>query len=49
VNLRPTGGSVDAARWPKLAAYALRIHARPSFAACIEDESRMFPPGDYEL
>ena len=49
VNLRLAGGSVDAACWPKLAAYALRIHARPSFAACIEDENRLFPPGDYEL
>jgi len=49
VNLRLTGGSVDAARWPKLAAYALRIHARPSFAAWIEDDSRLFPPDSYEL
>jgi glutathione S-transferase len=49
VNLRLAGGSVDTARWPKLAAYALRIHARPSFAACIEDESRSFPPDSYEL
>ena len=45
VNLRFVGGSVDAARWPKLAAYALRMHARPSFAASIEDESRLFPQG----
>ena len=45
VNRRLAGGSVDAACWPKLAAYALRIHARPSFAACIEDESRLFPQG----
>jgi len=36
VNLRLAGGSVGAARWPKL-------------AACIEDESRLFPQGDYEL
>jgi glutathione S-transferase len=49
VNLRLAGGSVDTARWPKLAAYALRIQARPSFAACIEDESRLFPPDSYEL
>ena len=49
VNLRFAGGSVDAARWPKLAAYVERMHARTSFAARIEDESRLFPPGGYEL
>lgn len=25
------------------------LKARPSFAARIEDESRLFPPGSYEL
>jgi glutathione S-transferase len=49
VNLRFAGGSVDAARWPKLAAYVERMQARTSFAARIEDESRLFPPGGYEL
>ena len=49
VNLRFAGGSVDAARWPKLAVYVERMHARTSFAARIEDESRLFPPGGYEL
>jgi hypothetical protein len=49
VNLRFAGGNVDAARWPKFAAYALRMHARPSFASRIENESRMFRPGGFEL
>jgi len=49
VNLRFAGGRVDPARWPRLAAYAERMYARPSLAACIEDESRFFPPGDYRL
>jgi len=30
---------VDAARWPKLAAYVKRIHSRPSFAAFIGEET----------
>jgi glutathione S-transferase len=49
VNLRFAGGSIDAARWPGLASYAERILARPSFAKCIADESRFFPPGDDQL
>ena len=39
VNLIHAGESVDSARWPKLAAYVARIHARPSFKALIEEES----------
>jgi glutathione S-transferase len=31
VNFELAGETVDAARWPKLAAYVKRIHARPSF------------------
>ncbi len=31
VNFEFAGETVDAARWPKLAAYVKRIHARPSF------------------
>ncbi|HEX4860949.1 MAG TPA: glutathione S-transferase family protein [Rhizomicrobium sp.] len=38
VNFEHAGGEIDAARWPKLAAYVKRIHARPSFKACIEEE-----------
>lgn len=49
VNLKHAGGRVDPDRWPRLAAYVDRIHARPSFAACIEEESRMLKPGDWEL
>jgi len=32
------GETVDATRWPKLAAYVERIHSRPSFKAVIEEE-----------
>jgi glutathione S-transferase len=33
VNFEFAGETVDATRWPKLAAYVKRIHARPSFQA----------------
>ncbi|MFN3714242.1 MAG: glutathione S-transferase family protein [Alcanivoracaceae bacterium] len=39
VNMRHGGESVDAARFPNLAAHAQRMHARPSFAKAIEKES----------
>ena len=39
VNFAHCGETVNAARWPKLAAYIARIHARPSFAKLIEEES----------
>jgi glutathione S-transferase len=42
VNFMHAGESVDAKRWPKLAAYVERIHARPSFKACIEEEKAQF-------
>ena len=35
-NFRLAGEKVDGARWPKLAAWAERTHARPSFAKLIE-------------
>lgn len=38
VNFEHCGESVDAARWPKLAAYIGRIHARPSFETLIGEE-----------
>jgi len=38
VNFAHAGERVDAARWPKLAAYVDGIHARPSFKAIIEEE-----------
>jgi len=42
VNLRHAGFGVDAKRWPKLAAHLAAIHARPSFAALIEEEAPQF-------
>lgn len=38
VNYRHAGGEVDAARWPALASWVERVHARPSFKALIEEE-----------
>jgi len=38
VNFAHGKGEVDAARWPKLAAYVERLHTRPSFKAIIEEE-----------
>ncbi len=42
VNLRHAGFPPDAARFPKLAAFVARVHARPSFKACIEEERPVF-------
>lgn len=42
VNLRHAGYTPDAASWPNLAAFIDRMHARPSFAACIEEERPFF-------
>lgn len=42
VNLAHAGETVDAARWPKLAAYLDRVHSRPSFKAVIEEEKAIF-------
>ncbi|HUO91137.1 MAG TPA: glutathione S-transferase family protein [Rhizomicrobium sp.] len=39
VNFEHAGETVDAKRWPKLAAYVARMHARPSFKALIAEES----------
>lgn len=36
VNLRLCGVAPDASRWPRLAGFVSRIHARPSFQAVIE-------------
>jgi glutathione S-transferase len=38
VNLALCGERVDTARWPRLAAYIDRVHARPSYKAIIEGE-----------
>jgi len=42
VNFGHAGESVDAKRWPKLAAYLQRVHSRPSFKALIEEERQSF-------
>lgn len=42
VNLEHAGYTVDAARWPKLAAFLKRIHARPSVAPQIAEDKAMF-------
>jgi len=39
VNFIHCGESVDPARWPNLAAYVARLHARPSFKALIDEET----------
>ncbi len=38
VNLKHGHGEVDAARWPKVAAWVERVHGRPSFKGLIEEE-----------
>lgn len=38
VNLQHGGESVDASRWPKMAAWVERMHARPTFRTQIEKE-----------
>jgi len=42
VNFGHAGESVDRKRWPRLAAYLERVHARPSFKAPIEEERQAF-------
>lgn len=41
VNLAHIGCPIDAARWPTVAAYVAKIHARPSFAGLIAQEHAM--------
>jgi len=36
------GLDLDASRWPRLAAHRDRLHARPSFKSCIEQEKQIF-------
>jgi glutathione S-transferase len=38
VNFQHAGESIDAERWPRLAAYVATLHARPSFKALIAEE-----------
>jgi glutathione S-transferase len=42
VNLQHAREHIDAAKYPKLAVYVARVHARPSFKACIEEERQQF-------
>ena len=42
VNMRHAGYPADAAKFPKLAAFVERMHARPSFKTCIEEERAVF-------
>jgi glutathione S-transferase len=44
VNLAHARVGVDASRWPKLAKYVERVHARPSFKALIDEEAPAFRP-----
>jgi glutathione S-transferase len=41
VNFFHGQGEIDAERWPKLAAYVERVHARPSFKGLIEEERQL--------
>lgn len=42
VNLRHAGVAPERARFPRLRAFLDRMHGRPSFKACIEEESPVF-------
>lgn len=42
VNLRHAGVAPERARFPKLRAFLDRMHGRPSFKACIEEETPIF-------
>ncbi|MDJ0866793.1 MAG: glutathione S-transferase family protein [Myxococcota bacterium] len=42
VNLRHAGVAPARARWPRLRGFLDRMHARPSFAALIEEETPIF-------
>jgi glutathione S-transferase len=39
VNFKHAGEKIDLERWPKLAAYIERIHARPSFKTMLDEET----------
>jgi glutathione S-transferase len=42
VNFAHAGERVDASRWPRLAAYLERVHARPSYKKLIDEEMAVF-------
>jgi len=41
LNLEHAGATLDAKRWPRLAAYLARVYARPSFKPLIEEERKL--------
>lgn len=43
VQLRHCGEAIDPDRWPRLAQYAERVLARPSFASIVAEEEAAFP------
>jgi glutathione S-transferase len=43
-QLRSAGESLDATRWPRVAAYAERVLTRPSFKGCIAEEAQILAP-----
>ncbi len=43
VHLRHGGETIDASRWPRLAAYAARVLARESIATLVAEEEAAFP------
>lgn len=47
-NLAHAGATVPADRWPRLAAFLERMHARPSFAACLAEEGAFHRPADLD-
>jgi glutathione S-transferase len=42
VNIEHAGVTVDASRWPRLAAYVARLYERPSIRALIDEEKAAF-------
>jgi len=44
VNLHHAGCEVPSDRWPRLAAFLVRMMERPSFKSCIEDETMFHRP-----
>jgi glutathione S-transferase len=44
VNAAHAGYAPDAARHPNLVRFLKAMHARPSFAACIEEEKKLLAP-----
>jgi glutathione S-transferase len=41
VNFFIAGGTIDTQKYPKLARYVARVHERPSFKACIDEDKAL--------